>query len=148
MYTTILFYFLLSLSEHLQQLWGRPRLRPDSLVTDLTGTGTLHQKPHDLKNVSFIQHNTSLSVQCYRQLYPLLIILLQTVTVTNILTSLSARLGSTTLASGMLTGSLLGWTVLRGILIGRLVMLLSPWTDGLFSLPPYLNKKEIDCKYC
>ena len=42
------------------------------------------------------------------------------------LTSLSARLGSTTLARGMLTGSLLGWTVLSGILIGRLVMLLSP----------------------
>lgn len=46
--------------------------------------------------------------------------------VMNVLTSLSARLGSTTLARGMLTGSLLGWTVLRGILIGRLVMLLSP----------------------
>ncbi len=44
----------------------------------------------------------------------------------NVLTSLSARLGNTTLARGMLTGSLLGWTVLRGILIGRLVMLLSP----------------------
>lgn len=52
------------------------------------------------------------------------------------LTSLSARLGSTTLASGMLTGNLLGWTVLSGILIGRLVMLLSPWTDGLLSLMP------------
>lgn len=52
------------------------------------------------------------------------------------LTSLSARLGSTTLASGMLTGNLLGWTVLSGILIGRLVMLLSPWTDGLLSLTP------------
>lgn len=40
-----------------------------------------------------------------------------------LLTSFSARLGSTTLARGILTGSLLGWTVLRGILMGRLVML-------------------------
>lgn len=52
-----------------------------------------------------------------------------------VLLSLSARLGRTTLASGMLTGSLLGWTVLRGILMGRLVMLLS-LCRGLLSLPP------------
>lgn len=42
------------------------------------------------------------------------------------LTGLSARLGNTTLASGMLTGSLLGCTVLSGMLTGRLVMV-SPW---------------------
>lgn len=47
--------------------------------------------------------------------------------------SLSARLGSTTLASGMLTGSLLGCTVLSGMLIGKLVME-SPGAVGLFSL--------------
>ena len=63
--------------------------------------------------------------------------LCQSETVVRVLTSLSARLGSTTLASGMLTGSLLGWTVLRGMLIGRLVMLLSTWTDGLLSLQPF-----------
>lgn len=38
------------------------------------------------------------------------------------LTTFSARLGSTTLARGMLTGSLLGCTVLSGMLTGRLVM--------------------------
>lgn len=38
------------------------------------------------------------------------------------LLALSARLGSTTLARGMLTGSLLGCTVLSGMLMGRLVM--------------------------
>lgn len=38
------------------------------------------------------------------------------------LTAFSARLGSTTLARGMLTGSLLGCTVLSGMLTGRLVM--------------------------
>ena len=49
-------------------------------------------------------------------------------------TSLSARLGSTTLARGMLTGSLLGCTVLRGILMGRLVMV-SPW-------PPWISHTD------
>lgn len=44
----------------------------------------------------------------------------------SLLTTLSARLGSTTLARGMLTGSLLGCTVLSGMLMGRLVMV-SPW---------------------
>lgn len=75
-----------------------------------------------LKSV-MIQHNSE-----HLTVYTLICKLLnrKVGTVMNTLTSLSARLGSTTLAKGMLTGSLLGWTVLRGILIGRLVMLLSP----------------------
>lgn len=57
---------------------------------------------------------------------------------TQIRTSLSARFGSTTLASGMLTGSLLGCTVLRGMLIGRLVIV-SPGAARLFSLSVLLD---------
>lgn len=54
---------------------------------------------------------------------------------TDTLTSFSARLGSTTLARGMLTGSLQGCTVLKGILTGRLVMV-SAVPGGILSLQP------------
>lgn len=48
-----------------------------------------------------------------------------------LLTTFSTRLGRTTLAKGMLTGSLLGCTVLRGILMGRLVMVSPLFADVL-----------------
>lgn len=48
-----------------------------------------------------------------------------------VLRSLSARLGSTTLASGMLTGSLQGCTVLKGIRTGRLTIPSPPGPAGL-----------------
>lgn len=48
-----------------------------------------------------------------------------------LLTTFSTRLGRTTLAKGILTGSLLGCTVLRGILMGRLVMVSPLFADVL-----------------
>lgn len=58
-----------------------------------------------------------------------------------LLTTFSTRLGSTTLAKGILTGSLLGCTVLRGILMGRLVMV-SPLLAGVLSRKACKHTKQ------
>lgn len=58
-----------------------------------------------------------------------------------LLTTFSTRLGRTTLARGILTGSLLGCTVLRGILIGRLVIV-SPLLTEVLSLKTWKVKRE------
>lgn len=58
-----------------------------------------------------------------------------------LLTTFSTRLGRTTLARGILTGSLLGCTVLRGILIGRLVIV-SPLLTEVLSLKTCKIKRE------
>lgn len=58
-----------------------------------------------------------------------------------LLTTFSTRLGRTTLARGILTGSLLGCTVLRGILIGRLVIV-SPLLTEVLSLKTWKIKRE------
>lgn len=58
-----------------------------------------------------------------------------------LLTTFSTRLGRTTLARGILTGSLLGCTVLRGILIGRLVIV-SPLLTEVLSLKTCKCKRE------
>lgn len=64
-----------------------------------------------------------------------------------LLTTFSTRLGRTTLARGILTGSLLGCTVLRGILIGRLVIV-SPLLTEVLSLKTYKSKRESNVLNC
>lgn len=64
-----------------------------------------------------------------------------------LLTTFSTRLGRTTLARGILTGSLLGCTVLRGILIGRLVIV-SPLLTEVLSLKPCKCKRESNVLNC
>lgn len=62
-----------------------------------------------------------------------------------LLTTFSTRLGRTTLARGILTGSLLGCTVLRGILMGRLVIV-SPLFVDVLSLKACKHTKQTNAK--
>lgn len=62
-----------------------------------------------------------------------------------LLTTFSTRLGRTTLARGILTGSLLGCTVLRGILMGRLVIV-SPLFVDVLSLKACKHTKQTNTR--